>query len=89
MTAPISGATQNSQSCPIYSPPANRAGPVLRAGLTEVEVSAGAPELMAGDQPLVRRSLSNVLRLGVYSAARLPGFVETPLALNLQAYATR
>src|SRR5436853_4710859 len=36
MTAPISGATQKSQSCPIYSPLANRAGPVLRAGLTEV-----------------------------------------------------
>jgi SAM-dependent methyltransferase len=60
-----------------------------RAGLTRVEVSAGAPELIGGDQPLVLRSLSNVVRLGVYYAARLPGFVETPLALNLQAYATR
>src|SRR5215471_9676017 len=36
--APAIGATQNSQSWPTYSPPANRAGPVLRAGLTEVLV---------------------------------------------------
>jgi len=60
-----------------------------RAGLQRVEVATGAPELMPGDQPLVRRSLSNLLRLGVYSAARLPGGVDTPLALNLQAYATK
>jgi SAM-dependent methyltransferase len=59
-----------------------------RAGLRRIEVSAGAPELMPADQPMVRRSLSNALRLGVYAAAQLPGGVETPLALNLQAYAT-
>src|ERR1700730_18000320 len=39
ITAPIIGATQKSQSWPIYSPPANNAGPVLRAGLTEVLVT--------------------------------------------------
>src|SRR6516162_2502798 len=39
MTAPMIGATQNSQSWAIYSPPANSAGPVLRAGLTEVLVT--------------------------------------------------
>src|SRR6266849_9079962 len=39
LTAPMIGATQNSQSWPMYSPPANRAGPVLRAGLTEVLVT--------------------------------------------------
>src|SRR6516164_5178575 len=39
MTAPIIGATQNSQSWPIYSPPAKSAGPVLRAGLTDVLVT--------------------------------------------------
>ena len=33
------GAAQNSQSWVIYSPPANSAGPVLRAGLTEVLVT--------------------------------------------------
>src|SRR5215218_6086082 len=35
---PISGASQNSQSCAIAQPPTNSAGPVLRAGLTEVLV---------------------------------------------------
>ena len=38
ITAPMIGATQNSQSWPMYSPPANSAGPVLRAGLTDVLV---------------------------------------------------
>ena len=33
MAAQSSGAAQNSQSCPMYSPPANDAGPVPRAGL--------------------------------------------------------
>ncbi len=35
----MSGATQNSHSCAIAQPPTNRAGPVLRAGLTEVFVT--------------------------------------------------
>src|SRR5713101_4259651 len=39
ITAPVIGASQNNQSWPIYSPPANRAGPVLRAGLTDVLVT--------------------------------------------------
>ncbi len=39
MIAPRIGATQNSQSWLVYAPPANRAGPVLRAGLTEVFVT--------------------------------------------------
>ena len=39
MTAPINGATQNSQSCPSAQPLANIAGPVLRAGLTDVFVT--------------------------------------------------
>src|SRR6201999_2986258 len=39
ITAPAIGASQKSQSWPIYSPPANNAGPVLRAGLTEVFVT--------------------------------------------------
>ena len=33
------GASQNSQSCSIAHPPTNSAGPVLRAGLTEVLVT--------------------------------------------------
>src|SRR5215203_7470085 len=36
---PAIGATQNSQSCASAHPPANRAGPVLRAGFTEVFVT--------------------------------------------------
>ena len=39
MMAPMIGPIQNSQSWPIYAPPANSAGPVLRAGLTEVLVT--------------------------------------------------
>src|SRR5215210_4382911 len=37
-TPPISGATQNSQSWASAHPPTNSAGPVLRAGFTEVFV---------------------------------------------------
>ena len=37
--APMMGASQNNQSCAIYVPPANSAGPVLRAGLTEALVT--------------------------------------------------
>jgi hypothetical protein len=33
------GATQKSHSCPIAQPPTNIAGPVLRAGFTEVLVT--------------------------------------------------
>ena len=33
------GASQNSHSCSMAHPPANSAGPVLRAGLTEVLVT--------------------------------------------------
>ena len=36
---PSSGATQNSQSWAIAQPPTNSAGPVLRAGLTDVLVT--------------------------------------------------
>jgi hypothetical protein len=37
--APRHGASQKSQSWPIYAPPANSAGPVLRAGLTDAFVT--------------------------------------------------
>src|SRR5439155_2110771 len=40
MIAPMMiGAAQNSQSSTTQAPPANKAGPVLRAGLTEVFVT--------------------------------------------------
>jgi hypothetical protein len=58
-----------------------------RAGFDEVRVKTAAPELLPRDQSGIRRFVSNAIRLGVYAAARLPGGVRTPLALNLQAYA--
>jgi hypothetical protein len=36
---PINGATQNNQSCDSAQPPTKSAGPVLRAGFTEVLVT--------------------------------------------------
>lgn len=60
---------------------------LARAGFVDVRVTTGAPELLPADGQPLRRALSNAARLAVYGAARLPGAVETPLALNLQAYA--
>jgi SAM-dependent methyltransferase len=57
------------------------------AGFRDVRVHTGAPELLPRDRSIAKRALANALRVGVYFAARLPGAVETPLALNLQAYA--
>jgi SAM-dependent methyltransferase len=59
-----------------------------RAGFADVHVSTAAPELMPLESSVAARFASNALRLGVYAAARIPGGVQTPLALNLQAYAT-
>ena len=39
IAAPAIGATQNSHNCWIAQPPTNRAGPVLRAGFTDVFVT--------------------------------------------------
>jgi SAM-dependent methyltransferase len=58
-----------------------------RAGLVEIAVGAGAPELPPASD--ASGSLSNAVRRITYAAARLPGAVRTPLALNLQAYGTR
>jgi hypothetical protein len=38
-TAPAIGATQNTHSCCIAQPPTSNAGPVLRAGFTDVLVT--------------------------------------------------
>jgi SAM-dependent methyltransferase len=57
------------------------------AGFGRISVRTGAPEVLPGSGWRVR--LSNAVRLSVYAAARLPGAVHTPLALNLQAYASR
>jgi 2-polyprenyl-3-methyl-5-hydroxy-6-metoxy-1,4-benzoquinol methylase len=60
-----------------------------RAGFTKISVRAGAPELLPPGGGVFRRALSNAGRLAVYAAAAAPGAVYTPLALQLQAFATR
>ena len=60
---------------------------LTRAGFSRTTVGAGAPELPPGRG--VRGWLSNAFRRTVYAAARLPGGVYTPLALNLQAYGSK
>ena len=57
-----------------------------RVGFDAVDVRTGAPELPPSGGLFAKAS--NLARLAVYAAARLPGGVHTPLALNLQAYAT-
>jgi SAM-dependent methyltransferase len=58
------------------------------AGFRDVRIRAAAPELQPRERHVLRRTTSNALRIAVYAAARWPGGVRTPLALNLQAYAT-
>ena len=67
--------------------PSSLAKAIERAGFRRVEIRTGAPELQALKSSGLKGIASNALRLGVYSAARLPGAIHTPLALNLQAYA--
>jgi hypothetical protein len=59
------------------------------AGFTRVIVRTGAPELLSIRLGGFRSLVSNAVRLAVYAAGRAPGGVYTPLALNLQAYATK
>jgi SAM-dependent methyltransferase len=60
-----------------------------RAGFSGVQVQTGAPEFPSVNGHPVRGAASNAFRMGVYLAASMPGGVHTPLALNLQAYATK
>jgi 2-polyprenyl-3-methyl-5-hydroxy-6-metoxy-1,4-benzoquinol methylase len=62
---------------------------LTRAGFERIRLCTGAPELPPVDGALSRAALGRLLRLGVFAAASLPGALHTPLALNLQAYATR
>jgi SAM-dependent methyltransferase len=57
-----------------------------RAGFCDVAIQVAAPELPPGRSALLGAA-SNAVRLALFTAARLPGAVHTPLALNLQAYA--
>jgi SAM-dependent methyltransferase len=59
-----------------------------RAGFSSIVVQTGAPELPPAPPGERGRDLANAGRRLVYAAGRLPGGVHTPLALNLQAYAT-
>jgi hypothetical protein len=53
ITAPIRGATINSQSCDSAIPPATTAGPRLRAGFTEVPVMGIVTIwIMASESPI-------------------------------------
>src|SRR3954451_22228591 len=61
---PRIGATQNSQSCASAHPPAKRAGPVLRAGLTEQFVT-GMPTRLIKVSP-------SPIAIGAKPAGALP-----------------
>ena len=60
---------------------------IERAGFRDVTVAPAAPELRCDAG--IGRMASNALRLGIFSAARLPGALRTPLALHLQAFARK
>jgi SAM-dependent methyltransferase len=59
-----------------------------RAGFDRIEVRTAPPELPPAGSSSARWA-GNLLRLAVYAAGRLPGAVNTPLALHLQAFAQR
>lgn len=59
-----------------------------RAGFS-VLVRSAAPELRPTHPFSLRALASNAVRLTTYGLSLLPGAVQTPLALNLQAYGTR
>jgi SAM-dependent methyltransferase len=70
-----------------FSPTALRTV-LQRAGLGDVSIGIGPPELPPGRGALA--VISNLARQTLYHAGRLvPGGVHTPLALNLLAYARR
>jgi 2-polyprenyl-3-methyl-5-hydroxy-6-metoxy-1,4-benzoquinol methylase len=60
-----------------------------RAGFGRVAVGTGGPELLPVDALGMRALLANAVRLSVYAAATIPGGVHSPLAFNLQAFATK
>jgi 2-polyprenyl-3-methyl-5-hydroxy-6-metoxy-1,4-benzoquinol methylase len=59
------------------------------AGLACVEVKTAAPELPPADARGFGAQASRALRMAIFAAASLPGAVHSPLALHLQAYATK
>jgi hypothetical protein len=73
MTAPIappmSGATQNSYSWQIAQPPANNAGPVLRAGLTKALVTGILTILIS----VMKKPMAISARLAGARSSMVPG----------------
>jgi 2-polyprenyl-3-methyl-5-hydroxy-6-metoxy-1,4-benzoquinol methylase len=58
-----------------------------RAGFDDPAVRVAAPELPPASGP--RAHAARALRLAVFATASCPGAVHTPLALHLQAFATK
>ena len=59
-----------------------------RAGFTDVAIAIGPPEIPPASGAM--GALANLVRRSIYYAGRLvPGGLDTPLALNLLAYARR
>ena len=59
-----------------------------RAGFTDVAIAIGPPEIPPASGAM--GALANLVRRSIYYAGRLvPGCLDTPLALNLLAYARR
>jgi SAM-dependent methyltransferase len=59
-----------------------------RAGFGDVRISIAPPELFPPGPLWARRAVHNGLRLGVWHLGRLlPGGVESPLSLHLEAFA--
>jgi hypothetical protein len=94
---PRIGAIQNSQSGPIAQPPTKRAGPVERAGFTEVFVTGGsdcAIFVSLRHEPNFEMKASNVSRSGflipslnVMTFSKIANFSSSrePMAWSAQA----
>jgi SAM-dependent methyltransferase len=68
--------------------PASLRHALEQAGFVDIEMTSGAPELPA--TPGVRGRLARLLRLGLHHVARVvPGGINMPITLNLQAYGRR
>jgi 2-polyprenyl-3-methyl-5-hydroxy-6-metoxy-1,4-benzoquinol methylase len=66
--------------------PKSLASAIEAAGFSRVRVAAAAPEFTS--RPGVRGLVSRTARRAVFAAASIPGAVNTPIALHLQAWAS-
>lgn len=67
--------------------PASLARALASAGLTNISVQTAPPELPPATG--LRSRIGNAGRLAIYRAASLPRAIDTPIALHLQAYASK